>query len=290
MSASLRINADDFGRSSRVNEAIVRAHREGVLTSTSLMVGEPAVEEAVRLARENPGLSVGLHLVLADGFASGPKDSPIVDREGKLPADPVAAGMRYFRERDRLREAVRTEVQAQLERFRSLGLKLAHVDGHLNIHLHPVILGALLELLPSFGSPELRVPREPLGRALRLRMRPLGYKLSHAAIFGALGTWARRKIRARAIPVRDRVLGLLSTFDPPDEAVVLGLLPAVRGRCELYCHPGAVEPEKDTELRALLSPRVRERISELGIALERSDYSSLSSVSSPSSSPPPART
>lgn len=232
------------------------------------MVGEPAAEEAVKLARENPGLSVGLHLVLADGFASGPREAPIVDARGRLPDDPVAAGMRYFRERAVLADGIRAEVKAQLERFRATGLPLAHVDGHLNVHLHPVILKALLELLPEFGSPELRVPREPLARALRLHARPLGYKLSHAAIFGALGAWARRKIRARGIPVRDRVLGLLSTFDPPDESVVLGLLQAVRGRCELYCHPGAVEPERDTELRALLSPRVRDRIAELGIVLE----------------------
>jgi predicted glycoside hydrolase/deacetylase ChbG (UPF0249 family) len=232
------------------------------------MVGEPAAEEAVRLAHETKTLSVGLHLVLADGFASGPRDAPIVDAEGRLPADPVAAGMRYFRERARLAPAIRAEVEAQLVRFQATGLRLAHVDGHLNVHLHPVILAALLELLPRFGSPELRVPREPLGRALRTRARPLGYKLTHAAIFGALGTWARPKIAKAGIPVRDRVLGLLSTFDPPDEEVFLGLLPAVSGRCELYCHPGAVEPAGDTELRALLSPRVRERIAALGIELE----------------------
>ncbi|MEZ0228290.1 MAG: ChbG/HpnK family deacetylase, partial [Planctomycetota bacterium] len=206
--------------------------------------------------------------VLADGFASGPKDAPIVDGAGLLPADPVAAGLRYWKDRTRLRAAIHAEVRAQLERFQATGLPLGHVDGHLNVHLHPVILEALLDLLPQFGSPELRVPREPLGRALRLKARPVAYKLSHAAIFGALGAWARPKIRGRGIPVRDRVLGLLSTFDPPDEAVVLGLLRAVEGRCELYCHPGAVEPERDTELAALLSPRVRARIGELGIVLE----------------------
>lgn len=264
----LRINADDFGRSSRVNAAIIKAHREGVLTSTSLMVGEPAAAEAVALARENPGLSIGLHLVLADGFASGPKDSPIVDAQGRLPTDPVAAGMRYFRERASLRLPVRQEVQAQLERFVATGLPLRHVDGHLNVHLHPVILEALLDLLPRFGSPELRVPRESLRPALRLHARPVAYKLTHAAIFGALGAWARPKIVKTGIPIRDRVLGLLSTFDPPDEAVVLGLLGGVEGRCELYCHPGAVEPERDTELAALLSPRVKARIDELGIVLE----------------------
>jgi hopanoid biosynthesis associated protein HpnK len=264
---SLRVNADDFGRSSRVNAAVLRAHEEGVLTSTSLMVAEPAAAEAVALAHETKTLAVGLHLVLADGFASGPA-SRIVDAEGRLPADPVAAGMRYFRERHELRDAVHAEVEAQLEKFRATGLKLAHVDGHLNIHLHPVVLAALLDLLPRHGSPELRVPRESLLRAVRLGVRPLGYKVGHAVIFGALGRWARGKIAARAIPVRDRVLGLLSTFDPPSEETLLGLLGAVRGRCELYCHPGAVEPEKDTELAALTSPRVRRRIEELGIVLE----------------------
>src|SRR5439155_23786728 len=85
----LRVNADDFGRSARVNAAIVRAHREGVLTSASLMVGEPAAAEAVALAKENPRLKVGLHLVLADGFASGRHDPALglVDAEGKLAAD-----------------------------------------------------------------------------------------------------------------------------------------------------------------------------------------------------------
>jgi hypothetical protein len=113
----------------------------------------------------------------------------------------------------------------------------------------------------------LRVPREPLASALRLSARPVAYKLSHAAIFGALGAWARRKLIRSGIPVRDRVLGLLSTFDPPTEDTIVGLLGSVEGRCELYCHPGAVDPEKDTELAALLSPRVKERIRELGIVL-----------------------
>ena len=57
----LIINADDFGRSRSINEAVVRAHREGVLTSASLMMNEGACDEAVALARENPRLGVGLH-------------------------------------------------------------------------------------------------------------------------------------------------------------------------------------------------------------------------------------
>src|SRR5262245_22529761 len=67
-------NADDFGLSASVNEAVIRAHREGILTSASLMVNEPGFEEAVHLARENPRLGVGLHLTLLFGHSALPQE------------------------------------------------------------------------------------------------------------------------------------------------------------------------------------------------------------------------
>jgi len=63
----LIVNADDFGRSHSINEAVVRAHREGILTTASLMVNEPGFDEAVAQAREHPQLGVGLHLTLVCG-------------------------------------------------------------------------------------------------------------------------------------------------------------------------------------------------------------------------------
>src|SRR5579885_3332619 len=68
----LVVNADDFGRSASINAAVIRAHREGVLTTASLMVNEPACAEALALARENPRLGVGLHLTLLMGRAALP--------------------------------------------------------------------------------------------------------------------------------------------------------------------------------------------------------------------------
>ena len=70
----LIVNADDFGRSASINQAVIRAHREGILTTTSLMVNEPAFEEAVALARENPTLGVGLHLTLLCGHSALPPE------------------------------------------------------------------------------------------------------------------------------------------------------------------------------------------------------------------------
>ena len=66
----LIVNADDFGRSAAINQAVIRAHREGILTTASLMVNEPAFEEAVALARANPKLGVGLHLTLLCGHSA----------------------------------------------------------------------------------------------------------------------------------------------------------------------------------------------------------------------------
>ena len=90
----LVVNADDFGRSQSINQAVVRAHREGILTSASLMVNEPFADEAVALARANPGLGVGLHLTLVCGASAL---APGTDsRSGQRPR-PILPPCRYRR-------------------------------------------------------------------------------------------------------------------------------------------------------------------------------------------------
>lgn len=98
------LNADDFGRSAAINAAVMQSHREGVLTSASLMVAGDAVEEAVALARETPTLAIGLHVVVVAGRAVlPPNEIPhLVDGRGWFPRDPVRTGLRYFL-RDRAR-------------------------------------------------------------------------------------------------------------------------------------------------------------------------------------------
>src|SRR5258706_13042294 len=68
----LIVNADDFGRSRSINQAVIRAHKEGILTTASLMVNEPAFAEAVELAKANPTLGIGLHLTHLCGHSTLP--------------------------------------------------------------------------------------------------------------------------------------------------------------------------------------------------------------------------
>src|ERR1017187_8080770 len=123
----LIVNADDFGLSPSVNAAVIRAHREGILTSASLMVNEPGFAEAVKLAKKNPKLGVGLHLTLLMGHSALPPEKipGLVNVRGEFSNHPVGVGFRYFFQRG-LREQLRAEIHAQFKRFRDTGLVLDH--------------------------------------------------------------------------------------------------------------------------------------------------------------------
>ena len=148
----LIVNADDFGRSPSINQAVVCAHREGILTTASLMVNEPAADDAVRLARENPELGVGLHLALVCGASALPREqiSHLAGKAGFFSDRPAASGWRYFFN-SKCRRELRAEIQAQMKKFHATGLLLDHLNGHLHFHLHPVVFAILMENAQGWG-------------------------------------------------------------------------------------------------------------------------------------------
>ena len=270
----LIVSGDDFGAAPEVNTAIVRAHREGVLTSASLMVTGEAVVHAVALARAHPGLAVGLHLVLAQGRPAAPlREIPrLIDRRGAFRDQPVLSALRYaWAWCSRSGHAqLHREIVAQLEAFRATGLELAHVDGHLNMHLHPMVLPMLLQLASGYGVRAVRLPREDLGAALRYDRRHAGRKLREEMIFRALGAYAAPRLRAGGVATADRVYGMHQTGHV-DERYLLALIPTLpTGVSEIYCHPADHQPavlarfqrgyDHEGELAALTSTHVREAL------------------------------
>lgn len=270
--ALLIVNADDFGASGSVNEAVMRAHRGGVLTSASLMVTGDAFEEAVELARGAPGLAVGLHLVLVQGKAAAPRDRVphLVDARGRLPRDPPGFGLRLALD-PVLRREVGTEIDAQVERFVATGLPLSHVDGHLNFHLHPAVFPRLARAAVAHGARGVRLPRDDLGLALRHDRRRLLPKLFQATAFGLLSAWARRRLPPD-LHATQRVYGLFQSggLSAP---YVLDLVGRLRGRnAELYAHPATeagAEPlgPNPTDLATLCDPLVAEALRRAGVRL-----------------------
>jgi len=158
------ITADDFGLSEAVNEGIEQAHRDGILTSASLMMGGPAVEDAVRRARRLPRLRVGLHLVVIEGPAVLPRRRipDLVDDAGWFPSDQLALGVRYFF-RLGIRRQLAAEIRAQFGAFAATGLALDHADAHKHMHLHPTVGAMMLAIGREFRLRAVRVPLEPTG-------------------------------------------------------------------------------------------------------------------------------
>lgn len=262
----LIVNADDFGRCSSANRAIERAYREGILTSASLMVNEHGAEAAAEIARRNPGLAVGLHVVLACG-RSALKPSEIigvVNQRFEFPSSAVWAGLKYFLVRD-MRKHLQHEIDAQLREFRTLGLDLDHVNGHLNIHLHPTVFDIFRRHYHDWGVTAMRLTRDPFLLNCRLAWGRYLYRASHAFIFNRLSARARPSLQRRGIRHADAVFGLLQN-DRITEDYILRLLDNLwPGDFELYCHPDEDAHAHETE--ALCSPRVREKIRERGIEL-----------------------
>ncbi|MGD0261839.1 MAG: hopanoid biosynthesis-associated protein HpnK [Verrucomicrobiota bacterium] len=264
----LIVNADDFGHSASINQAVLRAHREGILTTASLMVNEPAFEEAVALARQNPTLGVGLHLTLLCGHSAlPPEDIPgLVNAKGEFSHNPVSAGFRYFFQRG-LREPLRREIHAQFQKFHATRLPLDHVNGHLHLHLHPTVFGLLMADSGQLGLQRLRLTFDPLRLNLRLASGHLASRVLHAAVFHPLSARARPALARRGIRHTEAVFGLLQNARV-DEAYLTRLLPQLpAGDSELYSHPSLDESKH--EFDALISPRVREQVQKLGIKLIR---------------------
>lgn len=264
----LIVNADDFGRTPAINEAVTAAHRNGVLTTASLMVNEPAAAAAVAAARTLPQLGVGLHLTLVCGQAAQSRAGApgLVDAVGRLDENPVRAGFRYFFIRG-LREQLRAEIAAQFERFEATGLVLDHVNGHLNVHLHPVVFGLLLAGGRTAQRTGLRLTRDRFWLNARLAGGRWPYRLSHAVIFGLLCARAGPRLRKTAWHHTDAVFGLLQNARV-NEAFVLSLLKRLPpGDSELYSHPSLTDARHEYE--ALISPRVVAAVAARAIRLIR---------------------
>lgn len=264
----LIVNADDFGRSHAINKAVIRAHRDGILTTASLMVNGAAADEAVEFARENPRLGVGLHLTLVCGTSAlKPDEIPgLVAVAGNFSNNSVATGIRYFF-RNSLHSQLEREIAAQFEKFRATRLPLDHVNGHLHFHLHPVVFRILMERAREWGITHLRLTRDLFRLNLRLASGRLFYRAGHAVIFSLLAPHARTELRRRGIKHADAVFGLLQN-SRVDEDYVTRLIPRLPpGDSELYSHPSL--DEFKNEFDALISPRVRSLVQKQNVALIR---------------------
>jgi hopanoid biosynthesis associated protein HpnK len=267
----LIVTADDFGLSTEVNRAVVTAHQAGILVCASLMVTGRASQEAVSLAKQHPSLKVGLHLVLVDGFAElTRKEIPdLVDDEQRFSDRPALSGVRYFFSPGIKRQLV-MECRAQIEKFLAAGLIPDHLNSHHHLHIHPTLTDIIIALAKEYHIKAVRLPFQGL--------HLLNWK--SVLIAGVMLPWTMnlwRALRKSGIVCNEKILGLYQTGTMSEETW-LRLIPTLKpGTTEIFCHPavGACPRPEDAkfidhqaeELRALISPRVRDCLTRMNVRL-----------------------
>jgi chitin disaccharide deacetylase len=259
----LIVNADDFGFTRDVNAGIVEAHRNGILTATTLMANGEAFEDALRLAAENPSLDIGVHLQMVQGTSLSEPGRPLPATVGALIGDLIAG-----------RWDVERELRAQVEKILKAGLKPTHLDTHKHTHLLPPVLKAVARLSRDFGIAWVRRPFD-----LPLDGRRAGVKTRSAALLmGLLRGHFGRVLSEHGARSTDHFAGFVWTGDYTAEDLI-GLVEALpEGTTEFMCHPGRLGPElraaqtrlkesREKELQALVDPRVKQALERQGVTL-----------------------
>ena len=281
----LIVNADDFGLTAGVNRAIVEAHTRGIVTSSTLMANGRAFDDAVRLAKTVPQLTVGCHVVLIDG-------EPVL--EAKRLRSITSAHSSAVRFRDDLKSfairalagrldpgEIEAEASAQIRKLQSSGIGVSHLDTHKHTHLFPAVLRPLLGAARACGVRAIRNPfgpRQPLKSSELLTRANLWTRYAELRILSALATKFRDAVKREGVVTPDGTLGIVVT-GALDEKLFRGIAAIIPdGTWEFVCHPGyndddlksaktRLRASRQTELRVLTMPQAREVLSQQGIEL-----------------------
>lgn len=266
----LIVNADDFGIHVSVNRGIAAGYNVGIITSTSLMAGGAAFEDAIRIADECPGLGIGVHLTLVGGGLPvlPPQLIPsLLDKQGMfLPSHPVFIA-RYLAGHINLAE-VELELAAQVEKIIKAGIVPTHFDSHQHLHVLPEIFAVAVKLARRFSIRAIRKPAESVW--FFGGMLPSPGRVAGRSALSLLVAWSMRRAKIDALAVTDHFYGMLAGGQL-NETWLQALIEALpEGSSEIMTHPGMDVTELtqaykwgyhwDEELKALISPRVSERI------------------------------
>lgn len=266
----LIVNADDYGLTEQVSRGILRAHREGIVTSTSCLALAPGFATSGKWLLEDDaqGIGVGVHLATVGEdppLLTAAEVPTLVDRQGRLPTN-----WRTFLAKataGRIDAAdLAKEFRAQLEAVRQLGTDVTHLDTHQHLHLWPLVRDVVLDLAVEAGIQAVRVPR------------------STTAFPGAgvnyLATELARRAAARGLHFPTQAAGVdeAGRMDHDRIESALARLGASGApACELSAHPGeADDPARhrykwdyrwEDELSALTSPKARQAVERHGFTL-----------------------
>jgi len=281
----LIVNADDFGLTPGVNQAIINGHDGGLVSSASLLANGEAFASAVALASQVPRLGVGVHLNLTEGLSVSPPGvvPSLVNRQGRFARPPGALWRALVLGRVSAAE-VEKELRAQIEKVLAAGIAVTHLDSHKHVHALPRLGRMTLRLARAYGIPSVRRVAEHWSALGSLRRRfpyaqsPLFRQFLNSRILALLSLGWSRSFRRAGVASTEYFFGVTPTGFLDDQLLreILGHLPA--GTSELMCHPGYVDEalqrtptrlleQREMEYRALTQPGIKHWAEGMGIEL-----------------------
>lgn len=269
----LIINADDLGVNAQRSHGIFECVEFGVVRSASIMPNGSDSDSAARKCRER-AISAGLHVNITEEYPLSKQDdvATLVDANGKFFGR--ARLMQLLDEQAVHTEHLEREIRAQVEWCLDAYGPPAHINAHHHMQIHPFIAAIIIPIMERYGIRFVRIPDES-------PLPPFGYDISpeHLAFATAIGVQARearRMYEASGIFATDhfRGLALHGNASVKNLRHVINKLP--EGTTELAVHPGSqtaygtafdLDPQRQTELRMLLDPSIKDLLTEKKIGL-----------------------
>ena len=281
----LIVNADDFGLTAKINQAIIDAHSCGLLRSTSLLANGEAFASAVKLSRQAPGLGVGVHLNLTEGQPVAPASSvpSLVNGQGFFARKPGGLWRALIAGRVSMAD-IEKELRAQIEKVLAAGVAATHLDSHKHVHALPALGRMTIRLARHYGIPVIRGVAESwsaMGCLLRRfpqAKRAIFRQRLNSLTLGAVSRGWSRQLRQAGLAYAEHFYGLTPTGFLHEQILREILRRVPDGTSELMCHPGFVDEalrktptrlleQREMEYQALIQPGVRLLAKELGIQL-----------------------
>ncbi|MGD8537089.1 MAG: ChbG/HpnK family deacetylase [Candidatus Aminicenantes bacterium] len=271
------INADDFGLVQGVNEGIIKAHKEGILTSTTLMANMPGFDQAVELAGAHPNLGVGVHL----NILRGQPLSPVEKVESLLSKDRCfVPSVPHLLRRILLKrigiDEVEREFRAQVEKVKNTGLSPSHIDSEKHIHMIRPLFRIVLKI-----AKEYRINRVRFIQECCLFLRP-GQMLK-SMLISLSSASLKKRMTNEGVRSPDRFYGVCDSGRITAAKLKKVLHRVKEGVTEIMVHPGFITQDmleletrigpyyinkyREKELSALLDERLPDVIADLGIRL-----------------------
>ena len=282
---NLIVNADDLGWAEGVNRGIAEAHRNGIVTSSSLLANGNAFASGVELALATPALGVGVHLNLSDGNPVSPPEAvpSLLNDRGEFAGGPESLLLRIARRNLRLKE-VESEWDSQINKVKEAGIRPTHLDGHKHMHMLPGMFEIAVRLAKRHGIGAMRVAHE--GSTLRAALSTGAKQNSNvvmkqgvqARVLKLLARDAKALAETAGIATSDYFCGIAQTGELTMEGVKRLLQNLPEGTTEMMCHPGYMDEEleksatrlqdsREEEVESLTHAEIRNLVASQGIRL-----------------------